>query len=787
MAISKINTRALANDSVTTDKVADNAITTDMVASGEIGVTDLADGAITNAKISATAAIAPSKIDMASVTALTMSGHLSGDTATFTGDIAINNGSPELYFGTTGTHYNWMLAAQENLDQAFEISVGSQDTDYSNDTYSKVVTVKADGNMDLVTGGLKVGGTTVINSSRQAFFTAATGSSLKLERSDVGHGMTAIAETATFGHLTAEGGANGGLRITALADTASTSAFNVSAYAHTPSTDGNAAVIRLRGSKKNGTGEQAIADSEDLLSIGNVGTERIIVKGNGDFQVNGTTVIDSSRAGNFNTGTVVGTYTTAPSGSPGQLAISRTGSAPYVSWHHEDGTRLGNIQFANASNTLYLSNEMSNGKWNFWNGTTTAAEIDHNGAAYFGGATQAAATRFVHAGGIKFSNGASTGGEFLSWDNEGATGNQSLIGYWYDGSSYRNRFRVAGDHGETVVNGSGDDVDFRVASDGNQDMLFLDASANKIGIGSQSYNYGSALTIHDNTAGSAPTSLFLRNSGTAGGSGAAIQFGYTSGYGAQIRFSGNPSSYRMASTTFATVTGDSSTQDNLQISTSGDTIIYNDLGVGHAGNPNYTLDVEAEVSGDWLSQFYNTHTSNGYGLKVRAGDNGDVTSFRVSSQSNANTLLNVYGDGNVSKPNTTCFLGYNSAQQSNIAVSTNVTVVLNAERFDQGSDFGSNVYIAPLDGKYLFSYSVYLRDVDTAASYTELRLVTSNRVYDTIISPKFTADPTYMVLNGSVIADMETGDQCFLRVVIGGGAAQVDIGTGTWLSGTLIA
>ena len=56
MAISKINTRALANDSVTTDKVADNAITTDMVASGEIGVTDLADGSITNAKISTTAA-----------------------------------------------------------------------------------------------------------------------------------------------------------------------------------------------------------------------------------------------------------------------------------------------------------------------------------------------------------------------------------------------------------------------------------------------------------------------------------------------------------------------------------------------------------------------------------------------------------------------------------------------------------------------------------------------------------------------------------------------------------
>jgi len=63
MAISKINTRALSNDSVTADKVADNAITTDMISSGQVGVTDLADGAITNAKISASAAIDASKVN----------------------------------------------------------------------------------------------------------------------------------------------------------------------------------------------------------------------------------------------------------------------------------------------------------------------------------------------------------------------------------------------------------------------------------------------------------------------------------------------------------------------------------------------------------------------------------------------------------------------------------------------------------------------------------------------------------------------------------------------------
>ena len=122
-----------------------------------------------------------------------------------------------------------------------------------------------------------------------------------------------------------------------------------------------------------------------------------------------------------------------------------------------------------------------------------------NNQIYLGGATQSTARGFLNLGGIKFNNGASTGGEFLSWDNEGATGNQSLIGYWYDGSSYRNRFRVAGDHGETVVNGSGDNVDFRVASDGNQNMLVVDAGLNRVGIGAA--NPSAALDVKSTETG----------------------------------------------------------------------------------------------------------------------------------------------------------------------------------------------------------------------------------------------------------------------------------------------
>jgi len=381
MAISKINTRALANDSVTTDKVADNAITTDMVASGEIGVTDLADGSITNAKVSTTAAIAASKVDLSSIA----------------------------------------------------------------------------GNVDLASGALQIGGTTVINSSRQAFFTAATGSSLKLERSDVGHGMTAIAETATFGHLTAEGGANGGLRITALADTASTSAFNVSAYAHTPSTDGNAAVIRLRGSKKNGTGEQAIADSEDLLSIGNVGTERIIVKGNGDFQVNGTTVINSSQVGFLNEKTRIGTGATYPTDNA-QLYIQRANNNPYIGFFSSDGSRNAYLQSVAGGNMIFGNQE--SGGWEFNNGTSGVAVISNSGAL--------TATGAAISGAVELGSTDSTVGDLRVYD----TGNNSLRLFGVGSNSFE--FDLLGTGSTGTVNfsqynvgiGASDTQGFKMRIDG---------------------------------------------------------------------------------------------------------------------------------------------------------------------------------------------------------------------------------------------------------------------------------------------------------------------------------
>jgi len=465
MAISKINTRALANDSVTTDKVADNAITTDMVASGEIGVTDLADGSITNAKISATAAIAPSKIDMASVAALTMSGHLSGNTATFTGDVAINNGSPELYFGTTGVHYNWMLAAQENLDQAFEISVGSQDTDYSNDTYSKVVTVKADGNMDLVTGGLKVGGTTAIDSSRNATFAGIT-STANIVASGGQHVLNGYTNT-TKGALSVK---------------ANTSHWNISLE------ENNGAETWQLG-----------VDVDGDLNFHNSGdtSPSFTFNDSGAFQIGGTTVINSSKVGFLNEKTRIGTGATYPTDNA-QLFIQRANNNPYIGFFSSDGSRNAYLQSV-GSGAFYINNGEGGG-WAFNNSTSDVLSISDSGG--------------ITATGLTVDNGSS--GQSKITISEGGADNRNLVLY----------SAASGASAKIAVEGTTADLDF-VVNNGSQTAMTIDGATGNVGIGDTGPT--SLLSIKKDSTRTTDYENMLKithtSSGTTGvGFGSAIYF-----------------------------------------------------------------------------------------------------------------------------------------------------------------------------------------------------------------------------------------------------------------------
>jgi len=96
---------------------------------------------------------------------------------TTTGNLQLSDGSPNIFFHTTGNHYNWMIGAQENVSTALEISVDGavgtgSDTTASN--YTPVITALANGNTtfanDII---LPQDGVVAFNSVSDEYITAA--------------------------------------------------------------------------------------------------------------------------------------------------------------------------------------------------------------------------------------------------------------------------------------------------------------------------------------------------------------------------------------------------------------------------------------------------------------------------------------------------------------------------------------------------------------------------------------------------------------------------------------
>ena len=66
------------------------------------------------------------------------------------GNVFIEDSSPEITFETTGSsHSNWQIACQENIDDGFEISVGSEDATGHDDTFTPVLSLKKTGNVGI--------------------------------------------------------------------------------------------------------------------------------------------------------------------------------------------------------------------------------------------------------------------------------------------------------------------------------------------------------------------------------------------------------------------------------------------------------------------------------------------------------------------------------------------------------------------------------------------------------------------------------------------------------------
>ena len=206
-----------------------------------------------------------------------------------------------------------------------------------------------------------------------------------------------------------------------------------------------------------------------------------------------------------------------------------------------------------------------------------------------------------------------------------------------------------------------------------------------------------------------------------------------------------------------------------------------ELTLGDTGN--------TDNDGFGISFVHNTTELNAYVLGQKSAmtlGTAGATPLNIVTNNSARMVID--SSGRVTMPSQPAFSVTTTSTQGNIAINSDVTVVLGTETFDVGANFASNTFTAPVTGKYQLNVHVRLDSIDTAAAYYYLKIKTSNRIYYSIIDPGgLSSDPLYWSLTNSALADMDASDTAYVSVYQAGGTSQTDIQADTNFSGYLVA
>lgn len=209
----------------------------------------------------------------------------------------------------------------------------------------------------------------------------------------------------------------------------------------------------------------------------------------------------------------------------------------------------------------------------------------------------------------------------------------------------------------------------------------------------------------------------------------------------------------------------------------------------YGGTQGVTLTSTGDISIGTSSHSRTTNISTAAGAQiVTLGSLSGTSSTTIQAGTGGITLT-----GEVLKPSQPAFLARLSTDQTSIVTSTEVTVRYSAEVFDIGSDYNNSTwtYTAPKDGKYLFNVSLYLTNIDTAASDYYVDLVTSNATYRmwALDPSRFNNDVSKYGVSNSIVVDMDSSDSAYVVIYQGGGTSQTSIVAtqrGSFFSGYLL-
>jgi len=150
--------------------------------------------------------------------------------------------------------------------------------------------------------------------------------------------------------------------------------------------------------------------------------------------------------------------------------------------------------------------------------------------------------------------------------------------------------------------------------------------------------------------------------------------------------------------------------------------------------------------------------------------------------------IDMSAGGAINMPTQPAFLAQGNGQ-TDFPVNTATTLDFENERFDQGANFSSNTFTAPVTGRYLFACMVYTRNLDINTNYYQIQLITSNRTISAGLGTSgYDADMLYFPFSISLLVDMDFDDTAVLKMDVGsGGANQLIVESQTYFSGYLVA
>ena len=209
------------------------------------------------------------------------------------------------------------------------------------------------------------------------------------------------------------------------------------------------------------------------------------------------------------------------------------------------------------------------------------------------------------------------------------------------------------------------------------------------------------------------------------------------------------------------------------------------LGIGTATASQLHQKVNIYSSSEAGIQFMNdatgvTNSTDGARISVYEDDiqytNYESAGKQIFNVASSIKAMEIDSAGHITMAKQPAFAATPSTGQSNISKDASVTVAFGTEIYDQNGDFASNTFTAPVAGKYQLNTTNFLFDVDSAAAYYMLQIVTSNRVYQSIFDPDFGQDAVYWSIQMNMLADMDASDTAHVIIYQSGGSTnQTDI------------